>query len=194
MNDLSQLALFAMDHTNYGINFKQILFDTARITPYGWLHELFLNQVLTLSTRTQQYSFMGSLKKLLNIYDLLSYELRSAYQIIEAQDFVGLLQKLNNGEINDDVQLEEYFQKIEISRDGESISQLLVLKLKLEIPELSSEYYSKRQQFHQEVFNSLRMAATMILQGISTATKENDVAFTLRYLVENPSSANKLKL
>ncbi len=61
-----------MDNTNYGIDFKQILFEQAKIAPYRWLHKAFLNQFQALSTATQQNTLIDLLKKLLNLYDCFS--------------------------------------------------------------------------------------------------------------------------
>ncbi len=122
-------------------------------------------------------------------------------QTISQKNFVELLQKLNTGDISDHVQLEEYLQKTAISGDVKNSAQLNILKLQLEAFLLSSEYYHKQllmpdknpQQSQQEVFNVLKIATNMILQGLNTATEENGVAFALRSLMENLSSSQRLK-
>ncbi len=82
VNDLSQLALYAHDNTDFGINFKQILFKRAQIASYPWLHEVFLNEFPRIVSTTQQMSLIYSLRKLLNLYDYVNNKERSSAQTI----------------------------------------------------------------------------------------------------------------
>ncbi len=144
MNDISQLALFVMDKTDYGINFKQIVFERAQITSYKWLHETFLNQFLALATKTQQISLIAALKKLLSLYHYLSDKKPSFDQAIRQRDFMELLQKLKNDDINDNVQLEKHLQKTAVFRGLKNIMQLNIFKFQLNVPHRSTRYYDIR--------------------------------------------------
>ena len=204
LNDISQLALIALDSTDYGFNFKQILFQQAQILSYPWIHEIFLNELQKLATAKEQKSLINSLKKLLYLYDYLNDLEPSPDLTSRQQDFVELLLKLQNDEINDFTQLKEYFLNTIVSRSYPRLAQYNNSNLQLNIFAKLSTSYEIRQELlfrdvsqlqdQREAFSSLKIAAKIILHGLNAATQENGVAFILRDLiVGNPTSSQKLK-
>ncbi len=99
LSDLSQLVSFALETTDYGINFKEILFKRAQIAPYEWLHNAFLSQLSNCATAVQQEHLIFVLKTLMKIYASLSAQESAAYQILTKEGFVSCLHQLNSGDI-----------------------------------------------------------------------------------------------
>ncbi len=192
-NDISQFTFFAQDKTDYGIDIKQI-------ESHKWFHDIILPR---MASAKEQKSLMIFLKKLLNIYDYFSDKEPSLDQTVRQQDFMELLQKLNNGDITDFAQLEKHLLDTSASRRFKNIVEFNIFNFQLRIPHLSTRYYDIRQQLLIEdksipqnrrgAFVSLKIAAEIILQGLNTATKENGVAFILRSLIlDNPSSSHRI--
>ncbi len=204
LNDISQLAIFASDNTDYGINFKKILIQKLQIEPYPWIHETIFNELPKITTAKEQKYLINSLTNILYLYDCLNKSESSPDIISRQQDFVELLQKLQNDEIKDFAELKEHFRNIAVSCSSFNIAKLNNSILQLNIFEKLNASCDIRQtlllhdknlsQDQQEAFASLKIAADIILQALTAATKENGVAFILRNLIANtPTSSQKLK-
>ncbi len=162
------------------------------------IYDYFNDKAPSSDLHTIQKDFVELLEILksgeINSIDKLSSYLQlSAASSLDFQtiqkDFIELSETLKSGKIDSIDKLSSYLKQSTSSRSIMNIVQFTLFSRVINVPHISTRYYDLKQMLLSEVINNpkllphLKSAADILLKGLSTASQEDKVAFSLRSFI-----------